>query len=119
MRTRLSLSRQKRWVRWGAIFVLLMVLLPNVAYVGHWSPFGSTTHAHSLHTEPQETDHAAHCHEGPARCGGPQAIVGTWWIGDDPNPISTEEPHLTLQSADHATAIEPHSDRILRPPRFA
>jgi hypothetical protein len=119
MHTRLSHSRQKRWVRWGAIFVLIMVLLPNLAYVGHWSPFGSTTHAHSLHTERQESDHAAHCHEGPSTCTGGHATVGTWWIGDDPNPISPDAPRPSLQSDHNANAVEAPSNRILRPPRFA
>jgi len=119
MCTRMSLSRQKRWVRKGTTFVLLLVLLPNVAYVGHWSSSGQTADAHSLHTERQETDHAAHCHQGPSQCNGTSAIVGTWWVGDDPNPISTVEPRLTLQSDDNANAVEPHSSRILRPPRFA
>ena len=119
MLTRLSLSRKKRWVRRGAIFVLVMVLLPNIAYVGHWSEPDQTTHSHSSSAEQQPDDHTAHCHEGTSQCGGPSAIIGTWWIGHDPNPISIEEPRRTFQDHDDEQAIEPHVSRILRPPRFA
>ena len=119
MCTRLTLSRQKRWVRMGTIFVLLLVLLPNVAYVGHWSPSGQIADAHSLHAEHRETEHAAHCHEGPSQCNDTSVIVRNWRVGDDPTPISTAKPRLTLQSDENANAVEPHSSRILRPPQFA
>jgi len=119
MHTRLSLSRQKRFVRLGIIFVLAMVLLPNLTYVGHWAPIGETGHAHPLRTEQQTDDHVSHCHEGPSQCSGAQSIIGTWWIGDDPGPISATEPRRITQTDHPNTEIEPPSNRILRPPRFA
>jgi hypothetical protein len=119
MLTRLSLARQKRLVRLGAVFVFVMVLLPNIAYVGHWSPPAETTHAHSGQTEQQTNDHAVHCHNGPSQCSGAQSTIGTWWIGDDPNPITANEPRRGVQVDDSAIATEPPSNRILRPPKFA
>ena len=110
---------RRRTIRWGAILVLLLVMLPNVAYLGHWSPFGQTTHAHSLHHERTDTDdHAEHCHGGPTSCG-PQATVGSWWIGDDPNPIAPDAPTLDTRLEAPEAEPDPPASRILQPPRYA
>lgn len=118
---RLPLSRQRRIVRVASIFVLLMVMLPSIAYVGHWDPFGVLpTHAHSLHHDPDDRqDHAAHCHEGPSSCTGPQATVGSWWIGDDPNPIPDAGTALEIASGAQHAKIDAFIGRIVPPPQFA
>lgn len=97
-----------------------MVMLPSITYVGHWDPFGVLpTHAHSLHHEPDDRqDHAAHCHEGPSSCTGPQATVGSWWIGEDPDPIPSDGATLLLDVDGDHTGTEAFSDRIVPPPRF-
>lgn len=118
---RITRSRQRRIVRLGALFVLLIVMLPSIAYVGHWDPFRvQPTHAHSLHHEPSDNqDHAAHCHEGPSTCTGPQATVGSWWIGDDPGPIAAAGPTLEISIDLYQPKIEAFSGRIVPPPRSA
>lgn len=118
---RISRSQRRRIVRLGSIFILLMVMLPSIAYVGHWDPFHvKPTHAHSLHHEPNDNqDHAAHCHEGPSTCTGPQATTGSWWIGDDPNPIVAGDPVAAGNTdVDHGE-LEAFEDRIVPPPRLA
>lgn len=117
----IRLARQRRIVRAGAIFVLLMVMLPSIAYVGHWDPFGvQPTHAHSLHHDPSDNqDHAAHCHAGPSTCTGPQATVGSWWIGEDPSPIPNTGPTLEIESGADQFVIQAFAGRIVPPPRLA
>lgn len=116
----LTQSRRLRIIRWGAIFVLFGVMLPMVTYVGHWDPFGmQPTHAHSLHHEPDDKqDHAAHCHSGPSTCTGPQATVGSWWIGGDANPVAAPEPTLEIEVNDDLLDVEPPSYRLVPPPRL-
>jgi hypothetical protein len=110
-----------RIIRWGAIFVLLMVMLPSITYVGHWDPFGvSPTHAHSLHHDPDaQQDHAAHCHSGPSTCTGPQATVGSWWIGGDPSPVTAPEPTLAVPITDDQSETQAFTARVVPPPRAA
>lgn len=117
----LSHSKRRRIVRWGAIFVLLMVMLPSITYVGHWDPLGVLpTHAHSLHHDPLEyEEHAAHCHMGPSTCTGPQATVGSWWIGDEATPLVAAEPRPALHFTASPEALPAHATRTVPPPRFA
>ena len=55
-------GRRLRWLQIGAWMVLLLCLLPQVAYMGHWD-------GHESIDTPQEAqEHAAHCHLGPSSC---------------------------------------------------
>jgi hypothetical protein len=86
----LSARKRERIVRWGAWFVLLAALLPNISYMGHWpitSADGSDEHAHGVERpagHDSESDaHVAHCHAGPKSCGGGESTVGTPVIGEN------------------------------------
>lgn len=118
---RITRSGRRRIVRLGSIFVLLMVMLPSIAYVGHWDSLHvKPTHAHSLHHEPNDRqDHTDHCHEGPSTCTGPQATTGSWWIGEDPSPIVTAGSVLLIHLRDDHSRVDAFEDRIVPPPRFA
>lgn len=113
--------RRLRIIRWGSIVVLLLVMLPMITYVGHWDPFGvQPAHAHSLHHETNDSqDHAAHCHAGPSTCTGPQATIGSWWIGADANPVAPPEPSLVIEITSEANQTESPSYRLVPPPRIA
>lgn len=116
----LTRTRRARIIRWGAIFVLLLVMLPMITYVGHWDPFGvQPTHAHSLHHQQDDKqDHAAHCHAGPSTCTGPQATIGSWWIGGDENPVAAPEPTLEITLHDPLGQTDSPSYRFVPPPRI-
>jgi hypothetical protein len=117
----ISRLRQRRITLLGSIFVLLVVILPSIAYVGHWDRLQvEPAHAHTTnHDTADNQDHAAHCHEGPSTCTGPQATVGSWWIGDDPSPIVAADP-IPAGTTDHDhLKTEAFEDRTVPPPRFA
>jgi hypothetical protein len=81
-------------VRMGAWLVLLMAMMPNVLYVGHWPTTGAAdghVHAHAP-APPAETEHAEHCHGDTSQCDAPSLVLVTWVIGES----SVEEPPSSL-----------------------
>jgi hypothetical protein len=98
--------------------VLLMAIVPNVFYVGHWSLPG-LQHDHSIASLEDLHEHAAHCHVGPSECTGPHAMAGAWWVGDAPLELAIgAQPRIIEQSSDNPVPDVPAS-RIPHPPRYA
>jgi hypothetical protein len=113
--------REERLVRLGAVFVLLAVVLPSVTYMGHWPIAG--VHAHNdeaaphTHSAPNSDEHASHCHVGPAKCAGSQAMVGSIWVGEDAGLLTLDAPHRRMETQHEARAADGVSVRLLQPPQ--
>jgi len=114
--------RRNRFARAVAVLLLLGAVLPNVTYVGH---IGAESHAHAAETAshgppgPSADEHTLHCHTGPARCAGAQALVGAIWVGEEAGLLApAAETSTTL---DTITLLTPEAPvlRILEPPRAA
>ncbi len=103
-------------VRAGALAVLAGVVLPNLAFVGHWSGGG---HAHPIHSEAAAVEHATHCHLGPSRCAGQADFTGAWWTGHAPSSITTGATERMVPSPDALSETDPPAARLLDPPRAA
>ena len=74
----MSASSKRRFVRVLAVVVLLGAILPNVAYVGHWTIAGLGAPAEA------SDGHADHCH-GASSCA--ENVFGLqWWIEGDGAP---------------------------------
>lgn len=114
--------------RFAALAILFGSILPQVLNVGHWTAPGATaaqvTHVQSTPAVPQSSGHDAtgsehdlHCHTGPSKCSGAQAMVGAVWIGEDSGLLGLDAPPRA-QSRDTAilNADEPFA-RILHPPQ--
>ncbi len=99
------MNRHSTLVRCGAAFVLLAVILPNLMYVGHWSS-DHDTQKHSADSGVNVAAHAAHCHFGPAKCSGEPALVGTWWVGEEPFKLWLDGQMLPISSAAESTIQE-------------
>lgn len=99
-------------------FILLGVLLPNVAYLGHWGVTEATVTPGDVAQAQKNTDeHALHCHTGPSKCAGPQATVGALNVNEDSGlitPPNTVKP--TIESPSEI-APEPPYSRLLQPPQ--
>ena len=69
--------------------MLLAALLPNVSYMGHWPIAGADVHLEAG-VDPASViaEHEAHCHIGPANCGGGESMVGTPFAGEDNGVLS-------------------------------
>ncbi len=102
----------------GSVFILLFAVLPNVLYVGHWS-FPSGPGDQVIHTEAKAEEHAAHCHIGPSNCANQQSFVGTWWVGEDPLPISLDGPTYATEPKSGDMAEETALPVDTPPPRGA
>jgi hypothetical protein len=99
-----------------AALALLLVVLPNALYLGHWPflpGFADSTNAAEAH------EHAGHCHAGPSKC-------------TDAPPSSSPQPMLLNDSALGVVAlgvllllavdlryspVNPLAQRITKPPR--
>jgi hypothetical protein len=115
---------RSRLIRAGSVFLFLFAILPSVTFVGHgpMDPGGGHAHQHEHQDVPAETDesdHAAHCHEGVSRCADQSSLVGTWWIGESDDVLSFGG---SLQRVDASYLLPPLNvldGRILQPPRAA
>jgi hypothetical protein len=114
----LNAYKRRRLLRFGAWFVLLAAVLPNVAYVGHWPGSGDGhSHAESHESHSEVIDHALHCHVGPAKCVGGQAMVGAYWIGEDAGLLSLYGPDVSIEAAQEGRALAGAAQRLLHPPQ--
>ncbi|MEO8456856.1 MAG: hypothetical protein ABI559_03485 [Chloroflexota bacterium] len=115
-------------VRLGSWLVLALALLPNISYMGHWPEItgtGSDHHADaaiSTLADPGELDaeteaHAAHCHIGPAHCGGGESMVGTPFIGDDTGGLALPGHEAVIDNRQPITPLPGHAPPILQPPK--
>jgi hypothetical protein len=112
-----ALFARKRLGRSIARFILLGVLLPNVAYVGHWGPASAETAHEDAHKTQTADEHDLHCHTGPSRCSGPQATVGSINVNEDSGLVTPEGTIQPTLDAPADMAPEPPSFRLLQPPQ--
>lgn len=97
-----------------ARFLLLGVLLPNVAFLGHW---GFTDDAESSHQHETGGEHELHCHSGPATCTGGVATVSAIKVGEDAGLIAPAGTVRPILDAPDMMAPEPPYARLLQPPQ--
>lgn len=115
--------------RFAALLILFGSVLPQVLYVGHWPAPGVTNVSaeavERAHDESASADshgegggaHELHCHAGPSKCGGPQAMVGAVWVGEDSGLLGLDATPRA-QSRDTAMLnVEAPFSRILQPPQ--
>ena len=111
----------RRLLRIGSWLTLLLVVLPNVLYVGH-SALGfldpGSGHV-DLHDPAQVEEHATHCHLGPSKCTTQYAAVSlsltdgnAWAIDAGGRLLRADTPYVT-------TFGDAHVSRLTPPPRFA
>jgi hypothetical protein len=110
--------RRQRFVRIGSFFVLAFALMPAITYMGHWPLDSGHLHEETASTASSE-DHELHCHAGLSHCAGSEAMVGSFWVGEDPDILSLTSPDRHVETHVDATALEGAPVRILQPPRAA
>jgi hypothetical protein len=110
-------GRRRCLIRCGAIVVLLVALLPSIAYLGHW-PLGPSDD-HHFHTPAEAEAHATHCHTTASQCTGEAATTGTFWFGDDASPIPADGQLRQIELGQREPAQEPSVPIDTPPPRFA
>jgi hypothetical protein len=115
--------------RAGAIsrFILLGVVLPNVVYLGHWgveSPSPAEPHAaahaasaHGHDASGGVSEHELHCHAGPSKCGGPQALTGSLNVNEDAGLLTPAGSLISFTDSPDSFSPEPPAGRLLEPPR--
>jgi hypothetical protein len=116
----LTPAKRERLVRLGAWFVLLAALLPNVSYMGHWPIAGADVHLEAG-VDPSSViaEHEAHCHIGPANCGGGESMVGTPFAGEENGVLSLPGSETKFDGGHEQRPLEGYAARILQPPRSA
>src|SRR5712692_642338 len=114
----MSVRQRIGLARWGVMVILLGAVLPNVTYMDHWPIWGGGED-HEVHGEAEADAHAAHCHTGPSKCSNEQALVGSWWVGDEPMRISPNPPSHEIESKRESTVAEPLPAIITPPPQNA
>lgn len=112
----LRTARGQRLLKRGALLVLFLAVLPNVLYIGHLPLPGLDAEMH-IHTPAEARDHANHCHLGPASCGDQPALVGTWWIGEDPIAIAAATDSHPVNLSDVQPRPDAPGDVTTPPPR--
>jgi hypothetical protein len=114
----LTPARRERLIAFGAWFVLLAALLPNVTYLGHW-PIGGLDVHFDDGADPAATlaEHEDHCHVGPAHCGGGESMVGTPFAGEDSGALSFPGSEMKFDAGHDQRPQDGFAARILQPPR--
>lgn len=118
-----ELLARRRFASSVSRFILLGVLLPNVVYLGHW-PVGAEAaaaveHEHGAPAGASTDEHTLHCHSGPSKCAGGQAMTGALWIGEDARLLDLESSARPQFESPVLIAPESPVTRILQPPRAA
>lgn len=112
MHHRLAGRRLRRALRVGAAFTLLLVVLPNVLYLGH-----SGQHA-DLHDAAQAEEHAAHCHLGPSKCGSQYSLVSASWADGDVWRFKPAGILFAAEGPSRPSPSEGPSFKFSPPPRY-
>ncbi len=114
----LTPARRERLIAFGAWFVLLAALLPNVTYMGHW-PIGGLDVHFDEGSDPAAAlaEHEDHCHVGPAHCGGGESMVGTPFAGEDSGALSLPGSEMKFDALHDQRPQDGFAARILQPPR--
>ncbi len=108
--------RCKRLLSVGAVVVLLGVVLPNVAYVGHWAIPGLGGAMTVVSGESH--NHAGHCH-GNSSCAS-EAGYGLTWSSQGQEPLVLDgNPELERIPEQERSPGQPALPRLDPPPRYA
>jgi hypothetical protein len=101
-----------------ARFFLLGVLLPNVAFLGHWGVSTADAAHETTHSQtPSGEEHELHCHSGPAKCTGGVATIGSINVNEDSGLITPEGTVKPALDAPAEIAPEAPYIRELKPPQ--
>ena len=110
----MSEARKRRFVRVLALVVLLVAILPNVTYVGHWTIRGLETAT----AEAGADSHANHCH-GSSACSDQAAYSLQWWTeAEDALNLNGGRERARAPERD-ASPIEPIIAPLDPPPQYA
>jgi hypothetical protein len=123
-------AKRAQFVRLGSWLVLAFALIPNISYMGHWPEIAGTADDHhndaatNALTDPSGMDaeteeHAAHCHIGPAHCGGGESMVGTPFVGEDTEGLALPGYEAIIDNNQPLSALTGHAPPILEPPKAA
>jgi hypothetical protein len=120
-------SKLDHYIRVGAWLILALALLPNISYMGHWTKMAGATHDHADTSESAEHSaddsataaHAAHCHVGPANCGGGESMIGTPFVGEDTEGLALSGHEFEIDTERMLIALSGHATPLLQPPRSA
>jgi hypothetical protein len=119
------------FTRFAALVILFGAIVPQALYVGHWPVPGVTSvtaeallHAHEdaeggHHQDEGSPEHELHCHAGPSKCGGPQAMVASVWVGEDSGLLGLDSTPRAQSSETATLSVDPPVSRILQPPQSA
>lgn len=114
-------TKTRNLLRTGSWLTLLLVLLPNVLYLGH-SALGfldpGSGHV-DLHDPAQVEEHAAHCHLGPSKCITQYAADSLSLTGGNGWTAGSGGPLLRADAPSVTRAGDAHVTRQTPPPRFA
>lgn len=121
-----STAKRNHIVRLGAWLILVLALMPNISYMGHWTEMAGAAHAPDHHAEtadhaagPDAEQHAAHCHAGPSRCGGGESMIGTPFVGEDTEGLALPGREIKIDTERMLIPLSGHATPILQPPRSA
>lgn len=120
-----SPAKRARIVRLGAWLVLVLALMPNISYMGHWPEMAGTADDHHddavLPDAPDTVaeEHAAHCHIGPAHCGGGESMIGTPFVGEDTDGLILAGHENKIATERVLAAPSGYATPILQPPQSA
>lgn len=101
----------------AAAFILLLAVITNISYLGHWSS-AAAEHA-PVHSAGEAEEHARHCHLGPSRCSGQQSLVSAFWLGDGPALLALVGPLRHVDVAEVPPATDAPAAPPAHPPRPA
>lgn len=120
-----SAAKRDHIIRLGAWLILVLALMPNISYMGHWTEMASASHDHQANTSEHADDdtdteaHAAHCHVGPAHCGGGESMIGTPFVGDDTHGLALLGHESKIDNERILLGLSGHGTPVLQPPRSA
>lgn len=102
----------------GSLFVLLFVLAPNIAYMGHWGVGATATHAHA-NGQTHSSAHAQHCHEGASQCDHPATVSVSWVTGESRDERFADSPLIAVPYDEAIDSAEGAVDVTTPPPRLS
>jgi hypothetical protein len=106
-------GHKRRFVRVGAVIVLLGAILPNVTYLGHWTIpglGGATAHV-------EDDGHSGHCHG--SSCPQQAAYSLPWWADSEGGVVLAGGPQWALAPQRAPSLSDPVVIPLHPPPQYA
>ena len=106
--------QRERLIALGAMVVLMLAVLPNVLWLGHWSVpgLGATAEAAARH------DHASHCH-GSASCADQAGYGLQWWSEREGTLVLAGGAEREQAPVQAASVSQPPVPPLDPPPRYS